>query len=73
MTRRLDPELVHTRLEALRRLYIPESVAEARARLSAERPRRVETMEERATRCLGELRALDELVQALRRSRSDSR
>jgi hypothetical protein len=67
MTRNLDPAQVHARLAQLRRLYVPESVAEARMRLARERPHRSETAAERAARCLGELRALDQLARALHR------
>jgi hypothetical protein len=67
----LDPEQVAERLEALRQLYVPVSIEEARAWLESERrppargtsadPAFAETVQRR----LDELRALCELTQYL--------
>ena len=56
------PEDVAARLEALRALYVPESVDEARARLEREQPRRRESFDEAVARRLRELSAICELV-----------
>ena len=71
MSRKLEPKAVAARLAVLRTSYVAETVQEARARLADERPARHETLEQRATRCLGELRALDELARYLHRSSAD--
>lgn len=65
----LEPDVVTARLAALRELYVPETVAEGQARMERERPVQRETFDARATRCLRELRALDELTRHLHRKR----
>jgi hypothetical protein len=72
MTRDLDPRSVAVRLSDLRTRYVPESVADARARLAREQPRPHDTFEQRAARSLVELRALCELARALHRARADA-
>ncbi len=64
---KLDAAEVAARLEELRRLYVPETIDEARIRLARERP--VEPFVIAATRRLRELRALDELTRYLHRKR----
>ena len=69
MRRELDPGQVAARLEELRARYVPETVEEGRLRLARERQQRTESFEQRVERCLGELRALDELARHLHRER----
>jgi hypothetical protein len=69
MRRELDPEQVAARLDELRARYVPETLEAARLRLARERPQSMESFEQRVERCLGELRALDELARHLHRSR----
>lgn len=54
-------------LEILRAGFVAETVAEARVRLAAERPRDTRTLAEAAGQRLAELRALDELARYVRR------
>lgn len=61
----LDPRVVAERLSELRRLFVAETVEEARARLAREQPRPEETFEQVAQRSLEELRALCELARVL--------
>jgi hypothetical protein len=61
----LDPGRVAERLAVLQRTYVAETVDEARERLARERPQRQESFEQRALRCLGELRALCDLARHL--------
>ena len=68
MPSELDPTRVGERLAALRASYRAETIAEATERLQRERPPSTETFEERAARCLDELRALCELVAHLERA-----
>jgi hypothetical protein len=67
MRRELDPQAVARRLDALRALYVPETVDEARDRLERERPPNTESFAEAVERRLGELRALDELTRHVQR------
>jgi hypothetical protein len=60
---------VRARLDALRALYVPETIDEARARLARERPRDATPFDMRVARSLAELRALCELTRALQRPR----
>jgi hypothetical protein len=65
MSRELAPARVSERLAALRALYVPETLEEARARTTqAPVP---EPLEQGAARRLAELRALLTLTQHLRR------
>jgi len=64
----MSAEDVRARLAELRRRYVPESVAEARQRLSADRrPLDRTPTTESVARALKELRALYELSAVLRR------
>jgi hypothetical protein len=66
----MKAERVRSRLAALRERYVPETVAEARQRLAAERPAREPTPTARSVaRALEELRALCELSAVLQRRR----
>lgn len=58
----MEPERVASRLRALAALYIPETVAEGRARLRADA-----TFAALVARRLDELRALDDLARYLHR------
>lgn len=70
MSRDLDAATVAARLDALRAHYVPECVAEARARLARERPVGPREPFERAVaRRLVELRALCELARHLQSRR----
>ena len=66
----VDPHRVAERLEALRLLYVPENVEEARERLRRERPVLAETVAQRVASNLAELRALYELAGHLARARA---
>ena len=61
----LDPQTVAKRLAELRRMFVAETVDEARERLAREQPRPQESFEQRAQRSLEELRALCELARVL--------
>lgn len=61
----LDPERVASHLAILRAAYVAETTEEAAERLDRERPRAVESFEERVARNLAELRALCELSRYL--------
>ena len=61
----LDPEQLARRLEALRSIYVPETLDEAHARLAREQPRDATPFDLRVARRLAELRALCELTRAL--------
>ena len=63
----LDPRAVARHLDALRALYVPETVDAARDRLERERPLTTESFARAVERRLGELRALDELVRHVQR------
>lgn len=65
MSRELSPERVAARLATLRKLYVPETLEEARARTAPVRA--TESLEQRAARRLAELRALLELTRHLHR------
>lgn len=65
MTDELDPRVVAERLAELRRMFVAETVDEARERLAREQPRPRESFEQRAQRSLDELRALCELARVL--------
>lgn len=66
MADELDPRLVAERLSELRRLFVAETVEEARGRLAREQPpQRQESLEQMAQRSLEELRALCELARVL--------
>ncbi|HKQ68730.1 MAG TPA: hypothetical protein VJT73_05290 [Polyangiaceae bacterium] len=56
------------RLSILRELYVPESIAEAPARLAAERPSPKESFEGAVARRLCDLRALSDLARHLHRA-----
>ena len=60
---------VARRLDLLRRLYVPESDGEARARLARERPLAIRAFDVAAAARLEELRALCELASYLQRGR----
>ena len=67
MKSKLDPDVVAARLADLRLRYVPESLAEARARLGRERPIATTSFAETVQRRLSELRALCELATHLQR------
>ena len=62
----LDPAAVMRSLAVLRSSYVPETVSAAAERLARERPPSTESFSHQVSRCLAELRALDELVRYLR-------
>lgn len=64
MARELDPRVVARRLAALAAMFVPETVAEARARLQAE-AMSADTLVATVAARLDELRALDELTRYL--------
>lgn len=68
MSGELDAGAVGRRLFALRSLYVPETIDEARDRLARECPRPQQSFEEVAARSLSELRALCELARELHRA-----
>lgn len=66
MPRELDPGMVAARLATLAAAYVPEGVAEGRARLRADRLS-PEAFASGVAQRLEELRALDELTRYLHR------
>lgn len=66
----LDPAAVARRLEALRAIYVAESVDEGRRRLREE-ARSSAAFTSAVARRLGELRTLDELTRYLHAARRD--
>jgi hypothetical protein len=64
----MRPDLVAKRLEDLRALYVPETVAEGRARLRAD-ALSPEALASGVAKRLDELRALDELTRYLHAKR----
>ena len=64
MTPELDPRAVARRLAALAAIYVPETVAEGRARLRAD-AQSPDAFATAVARRLEELRALDELTRYL--------
>jgi hypothetical protein len=69
MTADLTAAAVASRLEQLRRLYVPESIEAARERLALERPVRAEPFALAVARALAELRALCDLARHLHAGR----
>ena len=69
MTAELTAAAVASRLEELRRLYVPERIEAARERLARERPVHAEPFALAVARSLAELRALCELAQHLHAGR----
>lgn len=72
MKAELDPAAVRLRLDALRALYVPETVDEGRRRLRDE-ARSPAAFAGAVARRLEELRALDELTRYLHAARRDRR